>query len=78
VPAANRAYGDKLAILAGDFLLARASVGLARLRNVEVSRTRNVGLVVGRSVGSSQTTVEVQVKAIIWGDDGVCLVSSTR
>mmetsp|Transcript_81999 Transcript_81999/g.163823 ORF Transcript_81999/g.163823 Transcript_81999/m.163823 type:complete len:566 (-) Transcript_81999:269-1966(-) len=36
VPAANRAYGDKLAILAGDFLLARASVALARLRNVEV------------------------------------------
>jgi geranylgeranyl pyrophosphate synthase len=35
-PSANRAYGDKLAILAGDFLLARASVALARLRNLEV------------------------------------------
>lgn len=35
-PSANRAYGDKLAILAGDFLLARASVGLARLRCLEV------------------------------------------
>ena len=32
----NKAYGNKLAILAGDFLLARASVALARLRNVEV------------------------------------------
>lgn len=36
VESVNRAYGNKLAILAGDFLLARASVALARLRNVEV------------------------------------------
>lgn len=35
-PSANRAYGDKLAILAGDFLLARASIALARLRDCEV------------------------------------------
>ncbi len=33
---ANAKYGNKMAILAGDFLLARASVALARLRNVEV------------------------------------------
>ena len=33
---ANEAFGNKMAILAGDFLLARASVALARLRNVEV------------------------------------------
>lgn len=31
----NRVFGDKMAILAGDFLLARASVALARLRSVE-------------------------------------------
>jgi hexaprenyl-diphosphate synthase len=36
VASANHEYGNKLAILAGDFLLARASVGLARLRNVAV------------------------------------------
>lgn len=30
----NTAFGNKLAVLAGDFLLARASVCLARLRNV--------------------------------------------
>lgn len=36
VESVNKAYGNKLAILAGDFLLARASVALARLRNVEV------------------------------------------
>jgi geranylgeranyl pyrophosphate synthase len=32
----NSAFGNKLAILAGDFLLARASVCLARLRNLPV------------------------------------------
>ena len=35
-PSGNEKYGNKMAILAGDFLLARACVGLARLRNVEV------------------------------------------
>jgi len=32
----NSVFGNKLAILAGDFLLARASVCLARLRNIPV------------------------------------------
>ncbi len=36
VPSINKLYGNKMAILAGDFLLARASVSLARLRDVEV------------------------------------------
>jgi geranylgeranyl pyrophosphate synthase len=36
LPSVNSAFGNKLAILAGDFLLARASVCLARLRNVSV------------------------------------------
>ena len=35
-PSANAEFGNKMAILAGDFLLARASIALARLRNVEV------------------------------------------
>ena len=35
-PSGNEKYGNKMAILAGDFLLARACVGLARLRNVAV------------------------------------------
>ncbi|CAG8848637.1 9377_t:CDS:1, partial [Racocetra persica] len=33
---ANSNFGNKMAILAGDFLLARASIALARLRNPEV------------------------------------------
>lgn len=36
LPSANAAFGNKMAILAGDFLLARASIALARMRNVEV------------------------------------------
>ena len=36
VKALNSVHGNKLAILAGDFLLSRASLNLARLRNVEV------------------------------------------
>ncbi|CAJ0911956.1 11850_t:CDS:2 [Entrophospora sp. SA101] len=35
-PSANMNFGNKMAILAGDFLLARASIALARLRNPEV------------------------------------------
>lgn len=36
VSSVNAVFGNKLAILGGDFLLARASVALARLRDVEV------------------------------------------
>ncbi|KAI9238051.1 MAG: isoprenoid synthase domain-containing protein [Podila humilis] len=34
---ANESFGNKMAILGGDFLLARASIALARLRNHEVT-----------------------------------------
>lgn len=34
VGSVNAVFGNKLAVLAGDFLLARASVCLARLRSV--------------------------------------------
>lgn len=36
-PSANIEFGNKMAVLAGDFLLGRASVSLARLRNPEVT-----------------------------------------
>eukprot|EP01124_Arcella_intermedia_P017826 TRINITY_DN2479_c0_g1_i3.p1 TRINITY_DN2479_c0_g1~~TRINITY_DN2479_c0_g1_i3.p1 ORF type:complete len:399 (-),score=83.30 TRINITY_DN2479_c0_g1_i3:226-1422(-) len=38
VPSVNIAFGNKVAILAGDFLLARASIELADLKNFEVTR----------------------------------------
>lgn len=37
MPSVNIAFGNKMAVLAGDFLLGRASVALARLRNPEVT-----------------------------------------
>lgn len=36
-PSANIAFGNKMAVLAGDFLLGRASVALARLRDPQVT-----------------------------------------
>ena len=36
-PSANTLFGNKMAVLAGDFLLGRASVALARLRDAEVT-----------------------------------------
>jgi len=38
-PAVHMVFGNKMAILAGDYLLARASICLARLRHVEVVET---------------------------------------
>ncbi|KAI0128022.1 hexaprenyl pyrophosphate synthase [Xylariales sp. AK1849] len=35
-PSANLEFGNKMAVLAGDFMLGRASLALARLRNAEV------------------------------------------
>ncbi|CAG8550146.1 3645_t:CDS:2 [Ambispora gerdemannii] len=35
-PSANASFGNKMTILAGDFLLARATIALARLRNPEI------------------------------------------
>ena len=35
-PSANMRFGNKMAVLAGDFLLGRASLALARLRDAEV------------------------------------------
>ena len=39
LPAVHNVFGSKVAILAGDYLLARASICLARLRNSEVIET---------------------------------------
>ncbi len=36
-PSANMAFGNKMAVLAGDFMLGRASVALARLRDARVT-----------------------------------------
>lgn len=38
--AVHKLYSNKVAVLAGDYLLARASVLLARLNDVQVSETK--------------------------------------
>lgn len=38
--AVHKLYSNKVAVLAGDYLLARASVLLARLNDVQVSKTK--------------------------------------
>lgn len=39
LPSIHKIFGNKMAILAGDYLLARASIFLAKLKNVEVVET---------------------------------------
>ena len=59
IPSANSEFGNKLAVLGGDFLLARACVSLARLRNVsvvEVMSTIIENLVKGEVMQSSSTS----------------------
>lgn len=61
----NSVFGNKLAILAGDFLLARASVCLARLRNipvVELLSTVIEHLVKGEVMQMRQVIVQAQAQ----------------
>lgn len=44
LPSANNKFGNKLAVMAGDFLLARASINLARLGDHEVTELMAVAL----------------------------------
>lgn len=55
----NTAFGNKMAILAGDFLLGRASVAIARLRNaeaIELLSTTIANLVEGEFMQLMNTT----------------------
>ncbi|KAI8089128.1 isoprenoid synthase domain-containing protein [Halteromyces radiatus] len=64
LPSANASFGNKMAVLGGDFLLARASLTLARLRNaecMEIMATCIANLVEGefmqlKNTSSSTTT----------------------
>ncbi|KAI9293288.1 terpenoid synthase [Neoconidiobolus thromboides FSU 785] len=61
-PSVNAKYGNKMAILGGDFLLARSSVALARLRNpkvIELLATVIANLVEGELLQIKDT---IQVK----------------
>lgn len=69
-PSANIAFGNKMAVLAGDFLLGRASVALARLRDPEVTEllaTVIANLVEGEFMQLRNTAQDE--KAPVWSDE---------
>ncbi|KAI9772058.1 MAG: hypothetical protein M1840_001346 [Geoglossum simile] len=71
-PSANIAFGNKMAVLAGDFLLGRASVALARLRDVEVIEllaTVIANLVEGEFMQLKNTVMDD--KHPVWTEDTI-------
>jgi hexaprenyl-diphosphate synthase len=69
-PSANLEFGNKVAVLAGDFLLSRASVALARLRDAEVTEllaTVIANLVEGEFMQLKNTTRDE--KNPVWTED---------
>ncbi|RKF59244.1 putative hexaprenyl pyrophosphate synthase, mitochondrial [Erysiphe neolycopersici] len=71
-PSANLEFGNKMAVLAGDFLLGRASVALARLRDAEVTEllaTVIANLVEGEFMQLKNTAREE--KNPIWTEDTI-------
>jgi hexaprenyl-diphosphate synthase len=71
-PSANIAFGNKMAVLAGDFLLGRASVALARLRDPEVTEllaTVIANLVEGEFMQLKNTVLDE--KYPVWSQDTI-------
>ncbi|QIW98860.1 hypothetical protein AMS68_004378 [Peltaster fructicola] len=71
-PSANIAFGNKMAVLAGDFLLGRASVALARLRDPEVTEllaTVIANLVEGEFMQLKNTALDE--KYPVWSEDTI-------
>ena len=71
-PSANISFGNKMAVLAGDFLLGRASVALARLRDPEVTEllaTVIANLVEGEFMQLKNTALDE--KHPVWHDDAI-------
>lgn len=65
-PAVHQVFGNKVAILAGDYLLARASIGLARLRQVNVVECMSTiieHLVRGEVMQMNQTSIQAGPQA---------------
>ena len=69
---ANIAFGNKMAVLAGDFLLGRASVALARLRDPEVTEllaTVIANLVEGEFMQLKNTSLDERNP--VWQEDTI-------
>lgn len=71
-PSANVAFGNKMAVLAGDFLLGRASVALARLRDPEVTEllaTVIANLVEGEFMQLKNTVLDERFP--VWNEETI-------
>jgi hexaprenyl-diphosphate synthase len=71
-PSANIAFGNKMAVLAGDFLLGRASVALARLRDpevIELLATVIANLVEGEFMQLKNTALDERYP--VWHEDTI-------
>ena len=71
-PSANLQFGNKMAVLGGDFLLARASVALARLRHpevVELLATVIANLVEGEFMQLKNTALDEARP--VWSEDAL-------
>jgi hexaprenyl-diphosphate synthase len=71
-PSANTLFGNKMAVLAGDFLLGRASVALARLRDPEVTEllaTVIANLVEGEFMQLKNTALDEREPQ--WSEDAI-------
>ena len=71
-PSANIEFGNKMAVLAGDFLLGRASVALARLRDPEVTEllaTVIANLVEGEFMQLKNTVLDERHP--VWSEDTI-------
>ena len=71
-PSANIAFGNKMAVLAGDFLLGRASVALARLRDaqvIELMATVIANLVEGEFMQLKNTALNESTP--VWTEDAL-------
>lgn len=71
-PSANIAFGNKMAVLAGDFLLGRASVALARLRDPEVTEllaTVIANLVEGEFMQLKNTALDERFP--VWNEETI-------
>ncbi|CUM66026.1 uncharacterized protein PRCAT00003680001 [Priceomyces carsonii] len=67
-PSGNIAFTNKMAVLAGDFLLGRASVAIARLRNpevIELLSTTIANLVEGEFMQLKNTVISTEPNQII-------------
>lgn len=79
-PSGNIAFTNKMAVLAGDFLLGRASVAIARLRNpevIELLSTTIANLVEGEFMQLKNTVISTEPNTIVNDGDKKTVPTAT-